>query len=233
MIRVRQSGFTLVELMIGMAISLIIMAGAVYVFVNISQATLYQIRTSQALTHARDVMQLMARDIRRAGYEGHGLRMSTTASSNSFDSDDLDMDSDEDTNEPTAIRISAGEGAMTTGCILYTYNEDDSITSPSVADISYGFKYASDGQIWTSSSMSGSDCVSSGAWSVLTDADLLEVTDLSFELTSGATSTADSTSVTMKQVEITLTGKAKDVGGEQGTTFTLKETTFLPNLRVN
>jgi hypothetical protein len=37
----------------------------------------------------------------------------------------------------------------------------------------------------------------------------------------------------MKQVEITLTGKAKDTGGEQGTTFTLKETTFLPNLRVN
>ena len=231
MIRVRQSGFTLVELMIGMAISLIIMAGAVYVFVNISQATLYQIRTSKALTHARDVMQLIARDIRRAGYEGHGLRMSTTASSNSFDSDDLDLDENEDTTEPTSIRISAGEGAMSTGCILYTYNEKDS-TDPSDAETSYGFKYASDGQIWTSSSMTGSDC-RSGNWSVLTDADLLEVTDLSFELTSGTTSTADSVSVTMKQVEITLTGKAKDSGGEQGTTFTLKETAFLPNLRVN
>lgn len=232
MIRVRQSGFTLVELMIGMAISLIIMAGAVYVFVNISQATLYQIRTSKALTHARDVMQLMARDIRRAGYEGHGLRMNTTASSNSYDSDDLELDSDVDTSEPTSIRISAGEGAMTTGCILYTYNEKDLTTSPSGADISYGFKYATDGQIWTSSSMNGSDC-GSGNWSVLTDADLLEVKNLSFELTSGSTSTADSASVTMRQVEISLTGKAKDTGGEQGATFTLKETVFLPNLRVN
>lgn len=69
----RQTGFTLIELMIAMAISLIITGAAVSLAVNISRAatetTIYT-RTTQDL---RMVMSLMTREIKRAGYNQAAL----------------------------------------------------------------------------------------------------------------------------------------------------------------
>ena len=100
-----QKGFTLVELMIGMTISLIIMAGAVYVFVNISQVSLFNTRAVNALVIAKDALDLMARDIRRAGYQGHMARLDDVDGENPYDY--------------FAIN-SAGN------CIAYSFNVDDS-----------------------------------------------------------------------------------------------------------
>jgi len=70
-----QKGFTLVELMIGMAISLIIMAGAVYVFTQLSSVSLYETRAAKAQAQLRDVLSIVANDVRRAGFQGHKLQM--------------------------------------------------------------------------------------------------------------------------------------------------------------
>jgi hypothetical protein len=67
----RQVGLGLVELMVGIVISLIILAGTIYVFIGNTESGLFHLRSTRLVQQMRDNMDLMARDIRRAGYLGY------------------------------------------------------------------------------------------------------------------------------------------------------------------
>lgn len=66
----RQSGLTLVELMVAMTISLLILAALVALFVNTSRANREFARANSMLESGRFAIQLMENDIVHAGYWG-------------------------------------------------------------------------------------------------------------------------------------------------------------------
>lgn len=65
----RQNGFTLVELLIGIFVSLIILAGIYGVFQSQQVAFSSQEQTNEMNQNIRAVMDLMAREVRLAGYK--------------------------------------------------------------------------------------------------------------------------------------------------------------------
>ena len=148
-----QKGFTLVELMVGMAISLIIMAGAVFVFVNLSKTSLQEVRSARASQQARDVMAFIVRDVARAGYRGIEHQLNDPKGTNEFQDVFINADGN---------------------CISYAYNRYDEM--PSGAINTYAIRYQSNEvQI-----ISGGDCDSSFGWNSISRADNLSVSELTF-----------------------------------------------------
>ena len=66
----RAQGFTLVELLVGMALGLIVAAGAMAMFVSIARSTSTIVQTNRLQQELRSIALVMTRDIRRAGYSG-------------------------------------------------------------------------------------------------------------------------------------------------------------------
>jgi type IV pilus assembly protein PilW len=69
-IRWRQSGFSLIELMVAITISLIILAALTVMFVTSSRAREEITRANQQIENGRYAMQVLADDLRLAGYYG-------------------------------------------------------------------------------------------------------------------------------------------------------------------
>src|SRR5688572_27243611 len=66
----RASGFTLVELMIAMTISLLLLAGLVGLFVNMSRSGNEMAKTNSLIENGRYALQLIQEDLVHAGYWG-------------------------------------------------------------------------------------------------------------------------------------------------------------------
>jgi prepilin-type N-terminal cleavage/methylation domain-containing protein len=84
-----QQGLSLVELMIGLAIGLIVTAGVVKAFaaqVTHTQQLLLEARVEQDL---RSAVDLIVRDLRRAGYWGQAARPPDAAASNPYQAIDV------------------------------------------------------------------------------------------------------------------------------------------------
>ncbi|MEZ0153238.1 MAG: prepilin-type N-terminal cleavage/methylation domain-containing protein [Candidatus Reddybacter sp.] len=64
----QQSGFSLVELMVGMTVGLVILAGAITLFAKISFSGLENTRRVQLNEQLRSALNLIHKDIQRAGY---------------------------------------------------------------------------------------------------------------------------------------------------------------------
>ena len=235
-----QKGFTLVELMIGMAISLIIMAGAVYVFTKITQVSLYEIRAVRAMDQARDVMQRMSRDIRRAGYQGHNNMWNSPEAENLFDtnlSGALKSEFSAIENE-TFIHVSDDKS-----CVLFSYNHDD---DSDVINEENLFGYKLEGQ--QIKTLEGVDedganfrCDASGThWESITYLDVLAISSASFTLdencvdtVSGGVCTDSESAVTLRSMTIAITAFSKKTGSdadENKIQIELSETVDLPNV---
>jgi type IV pilus assembly protein PilW len=65
------AGFSLIELMIAMVIGLILLAATAMIFVNSSEATRELQKTSQQIENGRYAMEILAQDLRIAGFYGH------------------------------------------------------------------------------------------------------------------------------------------------------------------
>ena len=111
-------GFSLIEMMVSMTVGLILMSGIIGVFANSVKSNadnLKHIRLNQEL---RAIMDVMSRDIRRAGYWS---------------------DADGTTNNPYgSITFSA-----TNQCITYSYDDGDGDAVPENED-KFGFRLNSE-----------------------------------------------------------------------------------------
>lgn len=178
----RQRGFTLVELMIGLVVGLIVLSGAMYVFVGNSESNIYQLRSTRFVGQMRDAMDRMVMDIRRAGYMGYQYYANTATISidNPFSSNAVGGVS-------TVLNIDGS-------CITYAYNLDDdypvmvgSGTTDFGAEFDtdnlemFGFRLQGNTlQMRTGSGgVATFDC-DTGSWSAITSADVVNITSLSF-----------------------------------------------------
>lgn len=202
--RCKQKGFNLVELMVGMVISLIVIGGAVYVFVGNAESNIFQMRSTRFVQQMRDVMDRMVQDIRRAGYQGYKYyaQAGTLHIANPFDYD---------TAQPadpallsmgitTSLTVAERSGEAADSCVTYAYNLDDdydpvqvdlgsSASLPSAVygndgNELFGFQLRTDsgiGAVWMrkGGGAASFDC-NSGEWERVTDPELVDIERLEF-----------------------------------------------------
>jgi prepilin peptidase dependent protein B len=199
-VRRRASGFSLVELMISIAVGLVVLAGITAMFAHNVKAggdTLKMARLHQEL---QAVMSLMTRDLRRAGYWGNASSSIGPGTSNT---------------NPFTLDNPAKFGSEPDGsCITFSYdrNGDGAVTtsSSSDADERFGFRLRS-GAVETR--ISGKACGETG-WEDINDTTTTEITGLNFAL---ASRSADidgagpgTSRIVVREVTVTLTGRLRN-----------------------
>lgn len=96
-------GFTLVELMVGMALGLIVVFAVSTVYLNASRSNIYTVRMSQLSQETRAIMDIIVSDIRRSGYWGGAERSASN---------------------PFSAKNSTNIHLPSNSCILYSYDFD-------------------------------------------------------------------------------------------------------------
>ena len=129
--RNKESGFTLVELLIAMTIGLIILAALSSTFLMQRKAYDVQEQIVEMVQNARAAMDIMSREIRMAGYDPTGLAgstiVSTTSNSINFT---LDITDDAGTGPPDGDTNDANENIT---YLLYTTNSIQKLGRKSTA----------------------------------------------------------------------------------------------------
>jgi prepilin-type N-terminal cleavage/methylation domain-containing protein len=72
MIRKKQQGLTLVELMVGLVVGLIVIGGSLAMFLSTLQSSNHTLKMSKLNQDLTAVMQLMVNEVRRAGHTSDG-----------------------------------------------------------------------------------------------------------------------------------------------------------------
>ncbi|MGB1580803.1 MAG: prepilin-type N-terminal cleavage/methylation domain-containing protein [Nevskiales bacterium] len=161
----RQGGLTLVELMVAMALGLVLFAGLLNAYVATVKHNGDLIVSAHLDNELHKVLDMMARDLRRAGTHGSPSSL-IVGGSNPFAVD-----------APAAYTGEAANSCITFG---YDWDSDGVLDiSPANADERYGFRLK-DGAI--QARLSGLACDADG-WSDVTDKKVVRVTALQFQPT--------------------------------------------------
>lgn len=154
----KQSGFTLIEIMVALTLGLIVVAATISIYIATVGSSASTIRSSR-LNHDMDaVMTLMINDIKRAGFWGRAT-VNVDTRNNPF------------TTATTNIQIPAGT------CILYSYDADGDGTVD--ADEYYGFKLQGTSIVMRKTGTTADDCTD-GTWEEFIDGNQITVTALAF-----------------------------------------------------
>lgn len=210
----KSKGLGLVELMVTITIGLVVIAGVVNVFASSAKSNSDVLKATRLNQELRAAMDIMTRDITRAGY----WSVSTGANSVVNSSGAVNL-----TNNP----FTAGNNdlAVTGSCLTYTYAvDDDNTVDP---EEKFGFQLINN-TLYMRSGGANLGCTQSAnnTWEPITNPELVKVTGLSFEITRRCTNvtptptrnctynetgyvapTADDTTVTVRRVDITLKGE--------------------------
>jgi prepilin peptidase dependent protein B len=165
----QQRGLGLVELMVSLTIGMFLLVGLLAYLARALSTTSSTYQNSRISQELNAVMELMARDIRRAGYSSTAYNATTPAlaAANAF------------TQSAVAGANDGGINLATAGCILYSYDMPGTANGTRDSGELLGFKLQ-DGAVYTASSGSGSGCNASG-WQPITDPKVTEITTLTFQ----------------------------------------------------
>jgi prepilin peptidase dependent protein B len=168
--RKKQTGVTLIELMIGLLIGVIVVAGGISIFLTSVKGQTDNINLTRLNQDMRTMMDIMVRDIRRAGF----------VTSNPDDNFAL-VQSNPFFGATTDLAV-----YDTNTCIVYAYNSDND--DPPVVDSSerFGFRLNTTTNVleMRSSGTSNVNC-NEGSWQTITEPEVA-ITGLTFTLTSTA-----------------------------------------------
>lgn len=152
----RQAGLTLIELMIAIVAGLIVIGAALTFTVSTVRAYGENIRSTRLSQELRTGMNLVVRELRRAGYDGAApTRVMTDNVPSNF------------------VTVSAPTG----GCLLYAYDRGvGAIGDAPASDDKRGIRYSTtDGTVQMAVSGATSDCTDTG-WVDLTDPRVINIT---------------------------------------------------------
>lgn len=171
------AGFSLVELMISIVVGLIVVAGVISIFSSTIKSYTDNLRMTRLNQELRVAMDLMGRDIRRAGYRGDA----NVALISSLDPN------------PYALMGSQDNLTITGGnCITFSYDKDGDYSSASPpppgkvalveSEDRSGFWLQSGAIQWRHGASSPSTVCSSntGNWNSITDGNTVNITALNF-----------------------------------------------------
>ena len=174
----QQAGVTLVELLIGLLVGLIVIAAGMNIFTTSIKGQTDNINLTRLNQDMRAMMDIMVRDIRRAGFvTSYPETNLASLKDNPFFSTTTD------------IALWDYDGGSD-NCIVYAYNSDDSnppsvsLPYPATEGKLFGFRLNSDGilSMRRSGNSNNVDCTD-GSWETITEPEV-EITALTFTLTS-------------------------------------------------
>ncbi len=190
------SGFTFTELMIALAINALLLAALLAIFL----ANLDHYRKTMNTSRLNQVMQssldLMASDIRRAGYWANaGSDVGLHQNNNPFVASGLD------------ISINAGSD-----CILFAYDHDANGSLASISSASdderYGFRLINQTLQARPPGATFNCTAASSNWENMTDINFVQITNLVFTLTNYTLTTGPGTKgISIRNVDISITGR--------------------------
>lgn len=180
--RVRgERGISLVELLVGLAVGSIILAGAIALFAKISFSGLENVRMVRLNEQLRNTLGIISRDIQRAGFVNAWPPGSTTFA-------DLDFTAMDGFGAITLGGNCAdgdGDGAVECDCIAYSYDEDEDGAFPplgaaggTLGDESFAFRL--NANAIERDTVDGK-CAGGAGWQDISDGEVF-ITALSFEL---------------------------------------------------
>ncbi len=194
----KQSGVSLVELMVSMLAGMVVIGGVTSVFVSTvssSASTLGASKLNQEMTTA---MNIMVNDIRRSGFDGGMVEEDYANPQNNpySASDSILTIIDSATSNTTEVAIEDMVDGTSNGgqCIVYSYDQDLSGDTTVPDDERFGFKRIEDNngfgkiQIRTSApSGEFKNCAGNNSnWSDLTDDRVINITELKFTMAASA-----------------------------------------------
>lgn len=193
MLKHRQKGLTLIEMLIALVLSLLVTGMVISMFTSSIGGHAQAIRTMRLNQDLRIAMDMMVKDIRRAGYWA-----GADVASN-----------------PHATAISGGKpigifdyDGGTDNCILVSYDfDDDGATG---VEEFFGYRLNSSGALQAvnqTTVSSGAVCTTPTAWSSLLDDNTVDIDTLRF--TRYPLTAASFAASVMKTVTITLEGTSK------------------------
>lgn len=189
-------GFTLVELMIALLLNAFLLAALTTIFLANLDHNRRMINNSRLNQQLNIAMNMMARDISRAGYWANATSDIGSASNNNpFMAANTD------------ITVNAGGN-----CILFTYDHDANgalaAISSAIDDERYGFRLNNQ-TLQARPPGATFDCnAASSNWENVTDPGFISVTALSFTLNTSTVVTGPGTKgITFRSVTINLTGQ--------------------------
>jgi len=186
----KQSGLTLIELMIAMILGLFVAGSIITIFISNVKSTSENMKMLHLNQELRVVMGFISDEIKKAGY---------SASSNP--------------NYMDAFTLSDEDGDGLNDCIIYAYDENADGSGYDLNIDRVGFKWDGDTILWGKPVTSCDD--SDGTWTALTDSTVADVTAFTLigsDITAGT--------VLVKQLDITLTAETSLTPGTASRTFT-------------
>lgn len=185
--RKRQCGVTIVELLIGMAIGLVVIGGAISVYASSVQSSSDVLKSSKLNQEISALLHVISNDVRRAGFWGD-IDM-TALDENPFNQQGATALIVRDDMVSNALQPATGQGS----CIVYAY--DATYLPGNTAGVIentdlFGFRLnGSVVEMRQTGVVDGAACVggtcnscTNGAWEEVTDSDLIEIQQLSFDL---------------------------------------------------
>ncbi|MCK9468335.1 MAG: prepilin-type N-terminal cleavage/methylation domain-containing protein [Porticoccaceae bacterium] len=178
-----QAGISLVELMVGMTISLVLLTAALSAFLNLSTAAVSALQAARLNQQLRAAMELMTKELQRSGYINWRATWELTDANGDgkVDIRDFYLVVTPLMREMGSITIDANGS-----CILYSYDIDRDGGKSTNDFENFGFRL-NDGAIQIKTA--GAHACDSSGWQALTDA-TVTVTELLFELDSYQNSTS-------------------------------------------
>jgi prepilin peptidase dependent protein B len=180
MFRRRQGGVSLIELMIGILVGMIVIAATIAIYVSTLRGGNNTLRTARLNQELRATMDVMVREIRRAGFNGwNPTGLIVLSTNNNFTKRG-------ENGLQTDLRVQNGGD-----CILFSYDlppwvdidESDplNVAAPFEASDYMGFKLSNGAvSMRSSGSTTNSANCSDGTWEAITDPNTITVTALTF-----------------------------------------------------
>ncbi|WP_018882579.1 MULTISPECIES: PilW family protein [unclassified Thioalkalivibrio] len=168
----RARGFTLIELMIGILVGTIVIAGVIALYITVIRGSAYVTQEARLTQETRIAMDFMAADIRRAGYSNPNLLQEQVDAPpiNRFMESDLDI----------AIHDS-GQCILVSYDPTFGYDPAASTGWPPDDQYVFGYRLANNVLEMLTSEISSTDNCADGTWEALTDPNTTSVNRLEFD----------------------------------------------------
>lgn len=174
--RRHEGGLSLVELLVGVAVGLVVLAGAITVLAKISFSGLENTRSMKLSQQVRENLDFIRRDLQRAGYVAAwqpGMDWTNSAAKTAMAAEIAAFGT---ITLAGTCTDTDGDGANECTCVAYSYddNEDGDQDAP---DELFGFQL--NGTALQSGT--GVDCAGAGTWSDISEGSVT-ITQLTFEI---------------------------------------------------
>lgn len=192
--RKKNSGFTLTELLVALAVSALLFTALCSIFIANIVHYLKVLNTNRLNQQLESVLALMSNDIRRAGYWA-----------NANGDVGLHQNNNPFMTSSTDISVNAANN-----CILFTYDHANNGVLPAISssadDDRYGFQL--NNQTIQARPPGAAFACGAGGWESITDTHVIQITALTFTLNTSTVTTGPGTKgLAMRSVDISLTGQ--------------------------